>query len=210
MKKIAGLLFLVLTTNMFSQETEVGRDTSNKIIPHPVWTPDPKDPLVAKYEYQKPPPKDNIISKTEADTTFDLKSAFKFPLTAILANKIGFAYERVFNYKFSWELQPMYIFANSFYDGASQSLWPNISFKNSGVEVRFGLNLLTVKPYRAESKKLHSKGLFISYRYQHAGNVDFSTDGKGGEGYYYNYRVSQTKNVIGIFTVTALLLMVRV
>ncbi len=199
MKKIITLLFVAIAANIYSQETEVGRDTSNKIIPHPVWTPDPKDPLVAKYEYQKKAPKDNIIANTEADTTFDLKSAFKFPLTAILANKIGFAYERVFKYKFSWELQPMYIFANPVYDGASQSLWPNISFKNSGVEVRFGLNLLTVKPYRAESKKLHSKGLFISYRYQHASNVDFSTDGKGGQGYFYNYRVSQTKNVIGIF-----------
>lgn len=201
MKKIIALLFVVMTANMFSQvkQTEVGRDT-NKVIPHPVWTPDPNDPLVAHYDYQKPSPKhDNIVSRTEADTTYDLKSAFKFQLTSLLADKFALSYERVFKHKLSWEITPAYIFANPAYDGISQSIRPNIAFKSSGFEMRFGLNLLEVKPYRAQNKKMHSKGLFISFRYQHADNVDYSNDGKGGQGYGYSYKVSQTKNLIGVF-----------
>lgn len=204
MKKISIILFLAFVTNVYSQDgnspkTAVGhveKDTTAT----PTYTYDLNDPLVAHYEYTKPQPKkDNIISRTEADSTYNLKGVIKFPFTAVLANKIGFAYERIFNHKFSWEIQPMYIFANPLYDGITQPIWPNISFKNSGVEVRFGLNLLNVQPYRSESKKLHSKGFFISYRYQHADNVTFSTDGKGGQAFYYSYRVSQTKNLIGVF-----------
>ncbi|HWY09892.1 MAG TPA: hypothetical protein VN026_01135 [Bacteroidia bacterium] len=200
MKKIIALLFVAISVNMFSQDKEIGRDTSNKIIPHPVWTPDPNDPLVAHYDYQKPEPKkNNIVSRTEADTTYNLKSAFKLQLTSLLADKFALSYERVFKHKLSWEFTPAYIFANPAYDGISQSIRPNIAFKSTGCEIRFGLNLLFVKPYREQSKKMHSKGLFISFRYQHADNVDYSNDGKGGQGYGYSYKVSQTKNLIGVF-----------
>lgn len=199
MKKVICILFLVLTANIYSQEKEVGRDTSNKIIPHPVWKIEPGDTLVARYSYQPKATKNNIISNTEADTTYDLKSAFKFQLTSLLVNKFAVSYERVMNYKTSWEITPAFIFPNPLYDGISQAIRPNISSKNMGFEMRFGLNLLIVKPYRAQKQKMHSKGLFISYRYQHADNVDYSTDGKGGQGYNYSYKVSQTKNLVGIF-----------
>ena len=204
MKKIATIIFLALTFIMNAQDDEkperkVGR-VAKDTTPAPTYTYDLNDPLVAHYEYTKPKPEaDNFITRVEADSTFELKSAFKFPLTALLANKVGFAYERVFGYKYSWEIQPMYIFANPLYDQITQNIWPNIAFRHSGFEIRAGLNLLEVLPYKNEGKKLHSKGIFISYRYQHAGNVNFSTDGKGGQGYHYNYRVSQTKNLVGIF-----------
>jgi len=116
-----------------------------------------------------------------------------------LAKKVFVSFRKVFKDKFSWELQGAYIFANSAYDKPTQDIWPNISFKSVGGEGRFGLNLLSVVPYRANNQKLRSKGLYFAYRYQHASNVDFSTDGKGGQGYHYNYRVSQTKNLVGIF-----------
>lgn len=204
MKKIATLLFMCLTYIVNAQndeqpERKVGR-VEKDTMPTPTYTYDPNDPLVAHYEYTQPKPKrDNILTRTETDSTFELKGAIKFPLTALLANKVGIAYEKVFGYKYSWEVQPMYIFANPLYDQVTQSIWPNISFKHTGFEVRAGLNLLEVLPFKNEGKRLHSKGIFISYRYQHASNVDFSTDGKGGQGYYYNYKVSQTKNLIGIF-----------
>jgi hypothetical protein len=202
MKKITTILFLVLSVALSAQdekeEKKVGR-VQKDTAATPTYTYDLNDPLVVHYDYQKPPAKKNIIENTEADSTFNLSGAFKFPLTALLANKIGISYEKVFGYKFSWEIQPMYIFANPLYDQVTQSVWPNIAFKNSGFELRFGLNLLDVKTYRQQNQKLHSKGIFISYRYQHADNVDFSTDGKGGQGYQYNYRVSQTKNLIGVF-----------
>jgi hypothetical protein len=199
MKKIIIILFVTIAANIYSQEKEVGRDTSNRIIPHPVWTPEPNDPLVAHYEYQKPTSKKNIIEQTEADTTYDLKSAFKFQVTSLLANKFALSYERVIEHKLSWEIQPAFIFPNPLYDDISQSIRPNIAFKNMGFEVKMGFNLLMVKPYRAEKQKMHSKGIFISYRYQHVDNADYSNDGKGGQGYNYSYRVSQTKNLVGIF-----------
>lgn len=201
MKKIASLLLFILCLNAVAQErdsSKIGRVPKDTTAT-PTYTYDLNDPLVAHYEYAKPPVKDNIISKTAVDSAFDLRCAFKFNLTSLLANKASVGFEKVFNYKFSWELSGAYIFANPLYDGPSQNIWPNISFKNQGGEVRFGLNLISSKPYLAEGKKLHSHGLFISYRYQHAGNVDYSTDGKGGQGYQYNYRVSQTKNLVGIF-----------
>lgn len=199
MRKFLGILFFVLTLSAFSQKTEVGRDTSDKIIPHPITPYDPKDTLFAHYEYQKAPVPDNIIARTERDSSFDLSYVLKFNLTSLLANKASIGFEKVFNYKFSWELSGSYIFANPLYDGPSQNIWPNISFKNQGGEGRFGLNLIVAKPYLSDGNRLHSHGIFISYRYQHASNVDFSTDGKGGQGYHYNYKVSQTKNLIGIF-----------
>ncbi len=202
MKKIITVALLMFSIGVFSQEkdpSKVGR-VAKDTMATPTYTYDLNDPLVAKYDYQKPQSKSNsIISRTEADSTYDLKGVIKFHLTSLLANKVSLSYEKTFKYKFSWELQGAYIFANSAYDGATQTLWPNISFKNVGGEVRFGLNLLSVKPYREQNEKLRSKGLYISYRYQHADNVNFSTDGKGGQGYHYNYRVSQTKNLVGIF-----------
>lgn len=201
MKRILILVLSILCINSFSQErdpSKVGR-VEKDTTPTPTYTYSLDDPLVAKYEYSKPPKKDNIIAQTEADSTYDLKGAFKIHLTSLLANKASVSYEKVFKDKFSWELQGAYIFANPGYDGPSQNIWPNISFKNVGGEVRFGLNLLQVVPYRANNEKLRSKGLYIAYRYQHASNVEFSTDGKGGKEYHYNYRVSQTKNLVGIF-----------
>jgi len=203
MKKITTILLLVLAFVANAQDDEqperkVGR-VAKDTTPAPTYTYDLNDPLVVHYEYTKPERKKGFIAKTEADSSFNMKGAFKFPLTALLADRVGIAYEKVFNYKFSWELQPMYIFANPLFDQVTQAVWPNIAFKNSGFEVRFGLNLLDVKSYRAENQKLHSKGIFISYRYQHADNVNFSTDGKGGQAFQYNYRVSQTKNLIGVF-----------
>jgi hypothetical protein len=201
MKKIISALLITLSFSMYAQERDpnkighVAKDT----MATPTYTYDLNDPLVAKYEYSKPEAKGNFISRTEADSTYDLKGCFKFHLTSLLANKASISYERVFKHKLSWELQGAYIFANPAYDGATQEIWPNIAFKNVGAEVRFGLNLLSVKPYRAANEKLRSKGFYISYRYQHADNVNFSTDGKGGQGYHYNYRVSQTKNLIGLF-----------
>ncbi len=201
MKKIISLVLFVVCFNVNAQErdsSKIGR-VAKDTMATPTYTYDLSDPLVVHYEYVKPPVKENILSRTQADSTFDLKGAIKFPFTALLANKVVFAYERVFKYKYSWEIQPMYIFANPLYDGITQEIWPNISFENSGAEVRFGLNLLMVQPYRSNKEKIRSKGIFISYRYQHASNVDFSTDGKGGQAYHYNYKVSQTKNLIGVF-----------
>lgn len=201
MKRILILVLSILCINSFSQErdpSKVGR-VEKDTTPTPTYTYSLDDPLVAKYEYSKPAKKDNIIAQTEADTTYDLKGCFKIHLTSLLANKASVSYEKVFKSKFSWEIQGAYIFANPGYDKPTQDLWPNISFKNVGGEGRFGLNLLSVVPYRANNQKLRSKGLYIAYRYQHASNVEFSTDGKGGQGYHYNYRVSQTKNLIGLF-----------
>ena len=201
MRKIISALLIALSISVYSQDrdpSKIGR-VEKDTMATPTYTYDLNDPLVAKYDYQKPQPKDNIISRTEADSTYDLKGCFKIHITSLLANKASVSFEKVFKDKFSWELQGAYIFANSGYDKPSQDIWPNISFKNVGGEVRFGLNLLSVVPYRANNQKLRSKGLYISYRYQHASNVEFSTDGKGGQGYQYNYRVSQTKNLVGIF-----------
>jgi hypothetical protein len=202
MKKIISAVLVVVSFGVYAQDRDpskighVAKDT----MATPTYTYDLNDPLVAKYEYAKPQPKhDNIISRTEADSTYDLKGVFKFHLTSLLADKASLSYERVFKYKYSWELQGAYIFANPAYDGITQAIWPNIAFKNVGGEVRFGLNLLNVKPYRSNNEKLRSKGLYIAYRYQHADNVEFSTDGKGGKGYHYNYHVSQTKNLVGLF-----------
>jgi hypothetical protein len=201
MKKIVSLLLFIACLSVNAQErdsSKIGR-VEKDTMATPTYTYDLNDPLVAHYEYVKPAPKENIFARTEADSTYDLKGAFKFHLTSLLANKASISYEKVFKYKFSWEIQGAYIFANPLYDGITQEIWPNISFKHSGGEVRFGLNLLSVKPYREEGQKLRSKGLYIAYRYQHASNVEYSTDGKGGQGYQYNYRVSQTKNLIGLF-----------
>lgn len=201
MKKIISSFLIVLSLSVYSQErdpSKIGR-VEKDTMATPTYTYDLNDPLVAKYEYQKPPAKKNILARTEADSTYDLKGVIKFHVTSLLANKASLSYERMFKSKFSWEIQGAYIFANPAYDGATQEIWPNIAFKNVGAEVRFGLNLITVQPYRSQNEKLRSKGLYIAYRYQHADNVNFSTDGKGGQGYHYNYRVSQTKNLIGLF-----------
>ncbi len=202
MKKIVSLLLFIACLNVNAQvrdSSKIGR-VAKDTTAAPTYTYDLNDPLVAHYEYTNSKPKsDNIIGKTEVDSAFALKWAFKFHLTSLLANKASIGFEKVFNYKFSWEISGAYIFANPLYDGPSQAIWPNISFKNQGGEVRFGLNLISSKPYLSEGTKLHSQGLFISYRYQHADNVEYSTDGKGGIGYQYSYRVSQTKNLVGIF-----------
>lgn len=201
MKKILSILLCVVYSGIYAQDrdpSKVGHAPKDTTAT-PTYTYDLNDPLVAKYEYQKPAPKCNILARTEADSTYDLKGVFKLHVTSLLANKASLSYERVFKYKYSWELQGAYIFANPAYDGASQSIWPNIAFKNVGGEVRFGLNLLSVQPYRSNNEKLRSKGLYIAYRYQHADNVEFSMDGKGGKGYHYNYKVSQTKNLVGVF-----------
>lgn len=201
MKRIVTLLLFIACISLSAQvrdSSKIGR-VAKDTMATPTYTYDLNDPLVAHYEYAKPKPKEGIFSKTEVDSAFDLKCVFKFNLTSLLANKASIGFEKVFNYKFSWELSGAYIFANPGYDGPSQAIWPNISFKNTGGEGRFGLNLITSKPYLGEGTKLHSHGLFISYRYQHADNVEYSTDGKGGIGYQYNYRVSQTKNLVGIF-----------
>lgn len=202
MKRIVSLVLVLLCVDLAAQvrdSSKIGR-VAKDTTAAPTYTYDLNDPLVAHYEYTKPKPKkDNIITRAEADSTYDLNGVFKFHLTSLLANKASVSFEKVFNYKFSWEIQGAYIFANPLYDGITQEIWPNISFKQSGGEVRFGLNVLSVKPYREELQKLRSKGLYISYRYQHASNVDFSTDGKGGQAYHYNYKVSQTKNLVGLF-----------
>lgn len=201
MKKIVSLVLFIACLKLSAQDRDPSKigHAPKDTTAAPTYTYDLNDPLVAKYEYQKPAPKSNILSRTEADSTYDLKGVLKFHLTSLLANKASISYERVFKYKFSWELQGAYIFANPGYDGVTQSIWPNIAFKNVGGEARFGLNLLSVQPYRSNNEKLRSKGLYIAYRYQHADNVEFSTDGKGGKGYHYNYRVSQTKNLVGLF-----------
>lgn len=201
MKKIINLLLFVVCLNSNAQERDpnkIGR-VEKDTMATPTYTYDLNDPLVAHYEYAKPKPKENLIARTQADSTFDLKGVIKIHLTSLLANKASLSFERTFKDKFSWEIQGAYIFANPGYDGPSQALWPNISFKNVGAEVRFGLNLLNVIPYREQKEKLRSKGLYLAYRYQHASNVEFSTDGQGGKGYHYNYRVSQTKNLVGLF-----------
>lgn len=201
MKKVILVFLVVLAFGLQAQErdpSKIGR-VEKDTMATPTYTYELNDPLVAKYEYIKPKPKESLIARTEADSTYDLKGVIKFHLTSLLANKVSLSFERTFKDKFSWEIQGAYIFANSAYDGATQSVWPNIAFKNTGGEVRFGLNLLTVIPYREQHEKLRSKGFYISYRYQHASNVNFSTDGKGGQAYHYNYRVSQTKNLVGLF-----------
>src|ERR1051325_14765 len=109
MKKITTLIILlaaVVSAKAQDDEPErkVGR-VAKDTTPAPTYTYDLNDPLVVHYEYAKPAPKKNIIGRTEADSTFNLKGAFKFPLTALLADKVGITYEKVFNYKFSWELQ---------------------------------------------------------------------------------------------------------
>ena len=81
MKKIITIALVTFSLSGFSQEkdpSKVGRVTKDTMAT-PTYTYDLNDPLVAKYDYQKQKSKSNsIISRTEADSTYDLKGVRKF------------------------------------------------------------------------------------------------------------------------------------
>jgi hypothetical protein len=131
------------------------------------------------------------------DSSFKIKDAIKLNISSLLACKLGLTYEKVFKSRYSWEFEPSFIFPNPIYDAVTQFFWPNVWFKNQGFELKTGINVLLGKTGRRR-KIVDSHGLFLSYRYTHNDNVYYWTGGISGSSYHSLYKISQTKNLIGL------------
>ncbi len=137
------------------------------------------------------------IAKRE--NKFDFESTFKIKILSAFDSKLGFAYEKKFKKKYSWEFEPVFIYSNPLLDIITNLMWPNLNFKGQGVEFSFGLNSLKIEQYGYRIPSSKSRGLFISYKYWHASNVGYWSGGMSGSSYYTYYKLSQTRNLIGIF-----------
>lgn len=134
----------------------------------------------------------------QRDTICNKKNIFKFYITSLVSSKIAVSYERVVRRGVSFEVQPAYIYSNIVFDVATNLFVPNTSFKNRGFEIIAGVNIRGTDIYSRREIN-GARGFFISYRYQHTGEINYWTGGMSGKGYHYSYDIVQTKNLGSLY-----------
>lgn len=123
------------------------------------------------------------------------RNSIKVKLTGFQVGKFCLAYERILNSNYNTELETTLFTKKSLMDEPSQFFVPNIALKRTGVEFKFTINKFKIN----KNNRTISIGLQTSYRYQHAGNTIFWEGGFSGRSEYNHYRLSQTKNLFGVF-----------